>query len=222
MKKIIGYCAIFVVCVLINGYASAADDQLYITINYGVAISGNFHYNDGFKVKKPKNAEVFGLVFGSRFNDNIRIELASNMFNNFEYKDVEIDNVADHYYRQKVNATAAFANVYYDVRKFEKFVPYANIGVGYSRNKARNMELHFVQANKTADATVYQGKSKDRFAWNVGAGISYEVNKRFVLDLISYKYYELGKFSTKRDEVGDVLKDKLKIHSITTGIKINF
>ena len=157
-----------------------------------------------------------------RFNDNIRTELAFNRFDNFKYKDTEIDNVGDHYYRQKVNATAVFANVYYDVRKFEKFAPYANIGIGYSKNQAGSMNLHSVLTGITVDTTVYQSKSKKQFAWNIGAGISYEMNKKFTLDLINYKYYNLGKFSTKLDEVGDSLKDKLKIHSITTGIKINF
>ena len=224
MKNNYLLCSVFIACASMSSAVNAASDQLYVGASYGVGISDKFHYDDGFAVKKPKDGQVFGLAFGYRFDNNVRTELAFNRFDDFKYTDTDTDtgNMGDHYYRQKINSTAVFANIYYDVRKFEQVIPYANIGIGYSKNKAGNMNVRVVRPEGTQDTNVYQGKSKSQFAWNVGAGISYEVSKKFTLDLISYKYYNLGKFSTKQDGVGDSIKDKLKIHSITAGFKINF
>ena len=227
IKNLLCIASTIAICVANYNTANASTDgKAYIAGSYGIGVANKFNYDPDLTIERPKNSQIFGVAFGYQFNDNIRAELAVNNFNNFKYKnynqlDDEDGNHQDNYFYQKISSNSLFANFYYDVNKFEKFKPYLSIGVGVSQNKSGNFNRKAIDNGEIEDNhTLYQKSSKKQFAWNVGAGISYEVNNKVTLDLVNYKYYDLGKTSTKPDEVGDSMKSKLKVHSITTGIRI--
>ena len=236
MKK---FYRLFTFCILpsfLLATPSVAKEKFYVGASYGIGIANKFDYykDEGMAMVRPKNSQLFGLSLGYKLNDNIRTELALNHFNKFEYKNTirSYDNatkalVSEDYYNQIISANAIFANLYFDTSKFGEFKPYVNIGLGVSRNKAGDLEVK--EEGKDANGNSFKiedvhasGTAKSKFAWNVGAGLSYEVNKKLTLDLISYKYYDLGKISTGPDSDGDYLKVRLKIHGINTGIRLKF
>ena len=216
--------------------ASAKRRKAYIGLNYGRGIANKFDYykDEGLNPTKPKNSHISSLQLGYRFNKNIRAELAFNRFHEFKYEntieEVNTDtgaHISDHYYTQKVSANAIFTNFYFDINRFGNFRPYVNVGLGISRNKAGNLMMEGKNGIDDDDnffeipLNVHsQGSAKNRLAWNAGAGLSYKINRKVTLDLINYKYYRLGKISAGPDGGGDYVEIKLKVHSVSTGIKI--
>ena len=216
--------------------ASAKKRKAYIGLEYGRGIANKFDYykDEGLNPTKPKNSHISSLQLGYKFNKNIRAELAFNRFHKFKYENaaetVNKDtgaHVVDEYYTQEVSANAVFANFYFDINSSRKFIPYVNAGLGISRNKAGDFMVE--EKNGIDDkgkpfeiplTVVGEGNTKSRFAWNVGAGLSYKINRKVTLDLINYKYYQLGKISAGPDAGGDYTETKLKVHSVSTGIKI--
>jgi len=67
-----------------------------------------------------------------------------------------------------------------------------------------------------------KGTNKKQFAWQLGTGVNYTVNDKIDLNLVSYRYGNLGKTVTKADSKNPVLKAKLAVHSISTGITFKF
>ena len=225
--------AIFTISISIYGIANAANNKqtnskVYVGANYGVGIANKFDYDEELDTVRPKNSRIFGLSLGYKFNDNIRAELAFNRFHKFKYEnnDCEKDpegTVARNHYNQKISSNNLFANFYFDVNKFGQFTPYLNAGFGISKNKAGDFtNFAYEEGGNPGTREVYYKKnSKSKFAWNIGAGIAYNVNNKVSLDLINYKYYNLGQVATEKDEDGDYFKSNLKVHNVSTGIRIN-
>ena len=122
-------------------------------------------------------------------------------------------------YSQKISSTSAFINGYYDIKEMNGFMPYITAGVGFSKNKAGDFSTNVKNKAPVIDP---KGKAQTEFGWNAGVGIAYNLNERITLDLLNYKYYDLGKVSTDKDDGGEASVGKLKVHSINTGIRIKF
>ncbi len=211
-----------------------ANSGVYIGTSYGVGIANKIgsHYkiDEGTYLpsEKPKNSRIFGLALGYKFNDNIRAELALNRFHKFKFKPylsaTDKDNKTAHFYfDQKISASALFANLYFDVNTFEKFTPYISLGIGYSRNKSGDLNLTTKQDGEGDERGITnKSDSYNKFAYNVGAGIAYKLNDKVFLEVVNYKYYNLGKVITKPDDDNDRMIAKLSVHSINTGIRFQF
>lgn len=228
---------VFLILFALNAnLASAKKRKAYIGLNYGLGIANKFDYykDEGLDPTKPKNSHISSLQLGYRFNKDIRAELAFNRFHEFKYENIlkgtNVNtgaHVMNEYYTQEVSANAVFANFYFDINSSRKFIPYVNAGLGISINKAGDFMLEvrdgIDDSGKPFEIppnTIGKGNTKSRFAWNVGAGLSYKINRKVTLDLINYKYYQLGKISAGPDVGGDYVETKLKIHSVSAGIKI--
>jgi len=173
-----------------------------------------------FVQNRPRDSQIFSLALGYRLSNNVRAELAFNQFHGFKYQGLALVNYE---YKQKISSNAFFANFYYDFNQFNKFVPYVNMGLGLSKNKSGT--LYVKRKDVVGDSWEIANKSETRnqFTWNVGIGIAYKLNNKICLDLINYKYNDLGKFSTKEDIAKHrMVISKLKVHGISTGIRIQF
>lgn len=73
-----------------------------------------------------------------------------------------------------------FFNMFYDFKNKSKFTPYVGIGIGIGFNTAT-----------LNSAVLYLKETSTSFAWNIGAGISFEMTDRLALDL-NYRYAEVG------------------------------
>ncbi|MCL2473880.1 MAG: outer membrane beta-barrel protein [Alphaproteobacteria bacterium] len=96
-----------------------------------------------------------------------------------------------------------FANAYYDMRATKNLRPYLGAGLGFT-----SYEFKFVypDINYTMSSTMMN------FAWNVGAGIAYEITNNIIIDL-SYRFTDYGTAKVDDFLAPDILKMKAKMHS---------
>jgi opacity protein-like surface antigen len=202
--------------------ANAEEGKAYVAGNFGVGISAKkFDYDTDHELADPtklKNSMNFGVALGYKVADHVRAELAINRFQNFKYQAANKRNT-DMSYSQKMSSTSAFINGYYDIKEMNGFMPYITAGVGFSKNKSSDFLIKIVNEDPVIHA---KAKTQTEFGWNAGVGIAYNLNERITLDLLNYKYYDLGKVSTDKSDDGDTYGGKLKVHSINTGIRIKF
>lgn len=224
------YKSIFKVAVVVSSVTSLqsqADgvphsDEYYVSGSYGVSVNRNKpKYEDYIDTKTPTKESVFGASVGYKLDENLRAELKYTHFGSSKYQGVDtegLDDVAKH----KVKSKALFANLYYDFDSFGgDLVPYVTAGIGYAKNKAGTASVYDSDGDITAQS--YEGDSKKSLAWNAGVGLSYKVNDQFTFDALQYNYVNLGKYTTKRyDADNGPLKGNIKVHTITTGIRISF
>lgn len=213
--------------------------KFYASGSYGVGFADKFDYNDeDLDVKKPSNASVFSLAVGYGVSDNIRAELSCNGFYGMQYKfkkflDTVDDNGEDtktHVdLKEKNTVYAMFASAYYDVNHFGQIKPYvgAGVGVAHVQSKENNLqEVYMVQGGeealtKTAEDTFKGSVSKTQFAWQVGAGVNYALNNKVELNLVNYRYTDLGKSAVMEGSIHDN-SIKIRVHSISAGLTYKF
>lgn len=231
IRNYIAVSALSTILALCLNHAAADDSNFYISGHYGQGNPNKYKtfYDDvHLQPSKQKNTHIFGIAVGKSFDQSkykLRAEVAVNHFHIPEYKATVLhhgDVGEPDIVKQKLKSNAIFGNVYIDSINLHSFIPYIGAGIGVSRNAAGNVAL--TQRDDTGIATVVinKGKKQSRFAWNIGAGLSYQINSRFTLDLINYKFYHLGKFSTHPNTNGERETNQFKMHSITTGIQASF
>ena len=221
MNKItLGAGVLYTLSSLISTHAE--EGKTYVAGNFGVGISAKkFDYDPNHRhadATKLKNSNIFGVALGYKVADHVRAELAINRFQNFKYQATDKQDT-DMTYSQKISSTSAFINGYYDIKEMNGFMPYITAGVGFSKNNANSILVKIVDEDPVIHA---KAKAQTEFGWNAGVGIAYNLNERITLDLLNYKYYDLGKVSTDKDDGGEASVGKLKVHSINTGIRIKF
>ncbi|CAL7961466.1 exported hypothetical protein [Alphaproteobacteria bacterium] len=206
-------------------------DKIYVGIDAGVAMPTEFTNYDYYNNLKPEKSVVYGGSIGYKFSPNLRESISVLRFNNFEFKK-ESSKITTKNYRylftQKISSTACMLNTMIDVAAFRKINPYIIIGVGGVRNKVSDYQLYDT-ADKSKLIATLQGKSNWQLAWNVGAGINYDVSNRVSID-VSYKYLDLGNAATTNQmTMADGKKDthnpanpKLSAHAVFAGIRLRF
>ncbi len=101
------------------------------------------------------------------------------------------------------------ANVYFDYLTCTPWTPYVGAGIGYAWLKP-------VAHNEDGKAL---DKSQYNFAWQVMAGVAYDINSNWTADL-GYKYADLGR--VRKNFGFGVSKMTLRDHEIVLGIRYNF
>lgn len=112
-------------------------------------------------------------------------------------------NVSVHPDARTVISYVGMLNLYYDLNKFDNFKPYLTVGLGMSRNKTKHANAQVsvdlpegVSINGTStQAKGVNGASKNNFAWKLGFGTRYDINKSLAFDF-RYQFQYLGKFRT--------------------------
>lgn len=96
----------------------------------------------------------------------------------------------------------AMVNGYYDLGRFANFVPYVGAGIGLAYHK-----MHEVYFSNHPDLTgIIAGDNDIAFAWNVMAGVAYQVSDRAILDF-GYRYIDMGKAASARHNNGGTFTD---------------
>ena len=135
---------------------------------------------------------------------------------------VEIDQFQS--WAQNVSADALFINAYYDIHKFGQIKLYVTSGVGIVNVKTSDLDWKLTSKERNINDVDAEGLNKRQFAWQLGTGVNYTVNDKIDLNLVSYRYSNLGKVHLKENESLDspALKTKLAVHSMSTGITFKF
>lgn len=126
-------------------------------------------------------------------------------------------------YRSQIKSQFLMANIYYDFDTSTKLTPYLGAGIGYARLKADNgASLRTFSKNFS--------KSSNNFAWNLTAGVSYQLNENFSIDA-SYRYVDYGKVKDSttlnlkpllafKNDVG--VKSKVRANEFNLGFRYTF
>lgn len=85
--------------------------------------------------------------------------------------------------KAEVESQSLMFNTYYDIDTNSKFTPYVGAGVGYAKIKG-----------KLSAFGMSDDMSDTNFAWQVGAGVGYELTENVTMDA-GYRYADYGDFS---------------------------
>ncbi|MDR2625242.1 MAG: acyloxyacyl hydrolase [Zoogloeaceae bacterium] len=188
------------------GYAQTkwdADATVRNPDAWAVNIADHPVRNDSFSAK---DGNIFGaLAVGASFADlPIRAELEYahlGKASDSEQKQVRVNFTnppgstldVGAYSKQRLKGQTLFTNVYWDFKNSSPVTPYLSGGIGVAFLKLKT-DLLLV----TTPTDFYTGSerhSKTNFAWNIGAGVGWQLNKQLTLDA-GYRYTDLGKISS--------------------------
>jgi opacity protein-like surface antigen len=108
------------------------------------------------------------------------------------------------------NVQTLLGNLYWDIETGSPFRPFVGGGLGAS----------FIYAEyKPADSPSYSSKSTS-LAWNVGAGIGYDLNESATLEL-AYRFVGFGNAQASRSG-GGTTKNYMTANEFIVGLRLNF
>jgi opacity protein-like surface antigen len=117
----------------------------------------------------------------------------------------------------------AMLNGYYDLGRWNAFVPYVGAGVGLAYH-----QMHEVSFTDHPDLTgVIAGDNDVSFAWSLMAGVGYQISDRAILDF-GYRYIDMGQAASARHDNGGtttnpkVVVDDIAAHEFKVGLRYHF
>ncbi len=191
-----------------SGYISQHNYYGKLLIGFGYAPKMKFVNLATTTELKAKGRATLGVVgAGYLFPHNIRADLEFFFNDGFKDKRQNVDG--------KLQSYIGFLNLYYDFQMESRLVPFINAGAGYARDTF-----------KLSDSAGGYDHSSSGFAFQVGAGVSYEFRNRIYTEF-SYRYIEQGvKNGNLRNSVGtDVYSTKSisgKAHAAMAGLRVRF
>lgn len=122
-------------------------------------------------------------------------------------------NAGDNFNKFKLYKHSVMANAYFDYLTCTPWTPYVGAGIGTSYLKGQD----FVNGNKVMDKSTYN------LAWQVMAGVAYEFNSHWAIDL-SYRYADLGRIRKHENMAGTDVVSKItaREHDIMLGARYTF
>lgn len=178
----------------VNQYVSGKVSYDFNKVNMKVAEPSNPELS-----RAKANKELFGthVAYGVQAG-YVRGELELN--NSRDIKRNYIDGL-DHF---RLYKHSVMANAYFDYLTCTPWTPYVGAGIGSAYLKADDGE---------------QAKSVYNLAWQVMAGLTYDINSHWTLDA-GYRYADLGRI---RKNSGDsVAKLTARDHEIMLGVRYTF
>jgi opacity protein-like surface antigen len=184
--------------------------------NYYGKLAIGFGHAQNMKVVNPssttqfksKGRGVFGIAgIGYAFPRNIRSDLEFYFDNGIKSRRAG----AQH----KLQSYIGFLNVSYDFKAESRLVPFINAGAGYGRN-----------ASTFNDGSNRYSSTKSGFAYQAGAGISYELRSK-IFSEFSYRYLNKGakKSDLKASNGTTMYKTKStsgQMHTLLAGLRMHF
>jgi opacity protein-like surface antigen len=120
-----------------------------------------------------------------------------------------------------VQTSTLMLNGYYDIARFDRFMPYVGAGVGLAYNR-----MDDVSFTGNALGNVIGGDNRWSLAWSLMAGVGVQVSDRATLD-IGYRYIDMGKAESGIiDNLGltnpKLRLDDLTAHEFKVGLRFAF
>jgi opacity protein-like surface antigen len=231
MKGFFGACCA-IVAFTAAGAAHAADAPgFYVGAEAGASFSQSATWQDVnptpdiwvFGIGQHVNADVgtgaiLGLTGGYRFNDMFRADLSFDYRTGYSVSTSQPGNIA--IYKANINALTFMANGYVEPVRLGPFKPYVGVGVGAAIVTSSNASAFFI-GYTTPDPLA--GQTQTNFAWQVSAGIAYEVNDRVAIDL-GYRHLDAGDVGVGANiPLGDsATKGSLVTNEVLLGVRYSF
>ena len=109
----------------------------------------------------------------------------------------------------ELESQSLFLNAYYDIDTGTKFTPYVGGGIGYAKIEG---SMSMPGMNISEDDT--------NFAWQLGAGVAYAVNKNISVDF-GYRYTDMGDL-TANIYPTEKFKIDVDSHELLLGVRYTF
>ncbi|WP_454918294.1 outer membrane beta-barrel protein [Xanthobacter sediminis] len=172
------------------GYVAGYVDGTFSTL-FADGLGGSSGHASGWSV---------GGGLGYRFTPWLRAEVG------LDYLD--LGGVNTMLGRFDADATVALASLYWDITTFAGITPYVGGGVGFAIDEI------------TPPALFDRFGSEWRFAWSLGAGLSYALSNAWTIDL-GYRYVSLGApdLPISLPGIGGVGIDALGAHQVRIGVR---
>ena len=219
MKRTILALALLVALVL-PGMAKAEGTGMYLAPKFLMTIqeTGTIERSgmggvDEYSQFTLGGALAAGYDFWPQYLVPLRVELEYALRGNSE-KSWNYNKILD--LKGAWNASTLFLNLYYDFHNSTAFTPYVGAGLG----------MAFNYANYTFSVKDYHANFDDHsttFAWNVGAGVAYNVNDALYIDA-AYRYVDLGYTEASGTLNGDQIKvgSRPYNHEFMLGLRFAF
>jgi opacity protein-like surface antigen len=210
MKKniLIIFCCAIILSVSTFAYSA---EGLYGSGNLGLAMPNNSDVTDstspGVSIKfKSDTGLALGAAVGYDFGNNIRVEgeisYQKNDLNKASFAGVDAALTGD------TSNLGLLLNGYYDFANTSRFTPFISAGLGFDKVKLNDFYIPGSgEPSYSDDDTV--------FAYQVGVGIGYAVNKKVSIDV---KYRYLG----TSDPKFDTATVEYSSHNFYVGIRFPF
>ena len=199
--------------------ANAFDYQQYVSakVNYSFA-SHDLKYKAIWPTEPNQKGEigfsddVWGgnVAYGIKTGP-VRTELELNLKQKAE------KNFSSSQSNAKLSVKNRFAmlNAYYDIDTGTKFTPYVGAGIGWAHLKARETGTYKDGDYLSANAS----DSRNTFAWQIGAGVSYALTDQFNVDF-GYRYIDEGHVAYRDDN--SINEYEAKSHELSLGVRYTF
>ena len=139
------------------------------------------------------------LAFGAKI-DFLRTELELGWNKNLS------KTYSDGVYKGSFKTKTALLNAYYDIFTKGGLTPYVGAGIGLAHLNAKMGE---------------DGGSNNALAWQVGAGVAYNLTNNLALD-IGYRYMDYGHVKYQWSDNTGNTKAKLKTNEVLAGLRYTF
>lgn len=201
--------------------ANAGSGKHYFKLELGAAKAMKFD-KANYGNAKPKTNGVGALSYGHNFNKHVSGEVGITQFSEFK---VSGRNGTGAKFEQKIDASAFMLNANLSAPKYSGFTPYATFGMGIAYVAADD----YVSRLSSGVLLMQSGKTKINPAYNVGAGVKYDLTNDLSASL-GYKFSYLGKSATSRmlsgsDGTANIdlpVRANIKAHSLMMGMAYKF
>ncbi|MDR0647035.1 MAG: acyloxyacyl hydrolase [Puniceicoccales bacterium] len=165
----------------------------YVAVKGGFVKPGN---RDNVKYKKGGTGAIeFGVSYDAW---RLGLEVAYRQAKIKESTNLLVDASKD-----KFNALAGMVNVYYDYALTEEVALYVGAGLGVAKFSAH-------------DKTTKVDTSKTVFAWQIVAGLGYDINENWTVEA-GYRLFNTAKVKSATNSVKTPF-----CHSLEAGLRYNF
>ncbi len=201
---------------------------------WGEGADPGFAMNIGDKTKGTVGGGLaIGYDFSRQFQVPVRMELEYAAFSEVKGSKSGSVSAADvgfdgHWSaKQKLQIQTLFLNAYYDFHNSTAFTPYvgAGIGMAFLNTKGDIGGWDDTAGDGTSGST--GSRTVTNFAWNVGAGVGYDITENFTVDL-GYRFAGLGEAQTKwiKDDTGynwaKAKAEAVYMHQVMLGLRVTF
>ncbi len=189
-------------------------DQFYVGAILGYAEPTDFKVTDT-KFTKDHGSAVLGLSCGINITDYFRTGLEITHRSKRDLENHIPNGASTETNKTSLKSTSAMLNAYFMLPN-KDVKPYLVLGAGPSYNSFGDITTK----TNTGTTTPYKKNSKTSFAYQVGAGISFD-HKKFSYDG-ELKYINRGTAETKAAASNDKTKAHLKDLVFSLGVRYNF
>lgn len=224
--------------------ATMADDKFYFSAmaGYSEQITDSSPYGNNIAQDSTfpstfdaGDGAIYSLGIGYKFSPDIRFEarLATREGSFTETRDGTGSREGDNYKLDgEIESTTLTLEAFYDFHNDTIFTPYIKAGVGVADNSysarlgGRGIDgladLGFITLDSNGYYSEYKDDDSTEFTWNIGAGVSVDINERVEV-YAEYQYADLGDVATTLDAFTDGFRiDGATANEFTLGLSVAF